>query len=142
MINVRSASAWVLTAGVLLAIGCEHTDSSVQPVAGTAPPPGVTNRQNAATERVVESVSYARCDHEQACNNVGDGKRYATRNVCMDQIRGDTANQLNAYNCPHGIDQQALDKCLSSLRAPGNCGFSLSNMLGQSDCRDSALCLK
>lgn len=140
MVNVRSATAWVLTAGVLLAVGCEHANNS-QAVAGTAPPEGVTNEQNAATQGVVDQISYARCDHEQTCNNIGEGRKYATREVCMDQVRGDTANQLNAYNCPRGIDQKGLNSCLSSLRS-GDCGVSLDTITRESNCRDHSLCMK
>jgi hypothetical protein len=140
MINVRSASAWVLAGGVLLAIGCEHSQqTAVQPVAGTAPSMGVTNRQNEAAARVVERLTYARCEHEQTCNNIGNGRRFATREVCIDSMRGTSANALNAYRCPHGIDEGALDVCLASLRS-GQCGGGFLEK--GPGCNDSDLCIK
>jgi hypothetical protein len=123
---------------VLLAIGCEHQQSAQEPVAGTAPPMGVTNQQQAAAGRVVDRLTHARCEHEQTCNNIGNGRRYATVTVCMDQMRGASANQLTAYNCPRGIDENRLDMCLASLRT-GQCGGFLQSSPG---CNDSDLCIK
>ena len=140
MVNVRSVSACAAAAAMLVAIGCEHNESR-EPVAGTAPTQGVTNEQNAATEPVVRQLAEARCAHEQQCNNIGDGKKYATNDVCLDQTHGNLANDLNAYNCPKGIDQRALDKCIASLRA-SDCNISLSRLAQERDCRSGAMCMK
>jgi hypothetical protein len=143
MLNGRSASGWAAAAGLALTmvvIGCEHAETRT-PVAGTAPVEGVTNQQNAAAERVVERLAYARCDHEQACKNIGNGRKYVTSEVCMDQVRGNTANDLNAYNCPRGIDQKALDTCLEALRSSG-CNFSLDALNRDNNCRSGAMCMK
>ncbi|MGD0678223.1 MAG: DUF6184 family natural product biosynthesis lipoprotein [Polyangiaceae bacterium] len=128
-----------LAAGALTVIGCSHNTPS--PVAGTEEPQGVMNQQNAADDRVVGDLTKARCDHEENCNDVGGGKKYASRDSCMDQVRGSTANDLNAYNCPRGIDDSALGRCLQSLRSE-QCGLSMGTITRLADCRSASLCLK
>jgi hypothetical protein len=130
-----------MAVGAIFAIGCDHSQSSQTAYPGTGPSEGVMNRQNLASERVVDRLSSARCDHEQTCNNIGDGRKYATVDVCMDQMRGEAANQLNAYRCPRGIDEKALDSCLASLQS-GQCGFSLDSINRDNNCRASSMCMK
>jgi hypothetical protein len=132
-----------MAAGVVLGLGCEHSQSS-QAVVGTGPmPEGVMNRQDIATERVVDRLSMARCSHEEKCNNIGDGRKFATTEVCMDQMRGQAANQLNSYRCPRGIDQNGLNSCLSTLQE-GHCGFefSLDALNRETSCRESSMCMR
>ena len=57
----------------------------------------VTSR-NAADKTVVDKLATARCDQEQGCNNIGPGAKFASRDVCLNQIRGSIGNDLNAYN--------------------------------------------
>jgi hypothetical protein len=144
MLNLRNASACAVAAGVALAtaaVGCERNPTYPQAVSGTGPSEGVTNAQNAATERVVDRLAYARCDHEQMCNNIGNGRKYATRDVCMDQVRGNANNDLNAYNCPRGINRGAFNACISALRS-GQCNFSLDTISRENDCRSGTLCMR
>jgi hypothetical protein len=140
MATIRSVSAWVATGAVLLAIGCERS-ASREPVAGTASPYGVTSRQSAATEAVVERLALARCSREQRCNNIGDVQRYPTYQVCVDRVRASVASDLNAYDCPHGIDQNALETCVRSLQT-GDCRLSVSRLEQEVACRGRALCTR
>ena len=136
-------TAAVASASVVV-IGCGHTDD--RNVATSANPPqsiGATNAQARWDDAsIVDRLSSARCDREQACDNVGDGKKYASRRVCIDQARGSTGNDINSYKCPGGIDAVAAQRCLSAI---GNeeCGAHPMEALTRlDDCRAGAMCLK
>jgi hypothetical protein len=102
---------------------------------------GVTNAQKIDTN-VVEELAIARCDREQSCNNVGvPHAKYASRNVCLAAMRGDMAPSLNGYDCPGGIDQKSLDRCLNAIHDEG-CGRPLDTLSRFERCRSSNLCLK
>jgi len=119
--------------GLLVACGGATQEPAV---AGT----GVTNPQK-ADSTVVSRLSAARCDREQGCSNVGAGKKYASRDVCMDQMRGSLANDLNAYECPHGIDEGQLDRCMTAIRSE-ECSHPLDTISRMDKCRTGALCMK
>jgi hypothetical protein len=137
--------AVALASAGMLALGCEHTDDRV----ATSPPAqqqmGSTNAQgmeSAPDSTVVKHLARARCDREQICNNVGDGRTYASRQVCVDQFRGAIANDLNAHQCPGGINDNAVAECLAAI---GNeeCGaHPMEAMVRADKCRSGALCMK
>ena len=129
----------------MLVLGCAHTDDRV---ATSRPAPrqmGVTNAQRAEIApdfTVANELARARCDREQTCNNVGDGRTYASRQACVDQFRGGVANDLNAHQCPGGINANAVEECLSAI---GNeeCGaHPMEAMVRMDKCRSGALCMK
>jgi hypothetical protein len=133
----------LVSAGALVA-GCEHTDDrravNSEPARATTRPMGVTNLQS-DTSSVVTRLSDARCNREEACNNVGDGKKYASRRVCLDQMRGSIANDLNAYQCP-GIDEAAVEKCQVAIRSE-ECGAHPFEEIARMDkCRSGQMCKK
>ena len=162
-----SASSFLpLLLACACACACEHSDPNTAsaPVhspdqenhlgsgAASLNPPGqgpsLDNRMGSASTQapnldgaVVNELATARCDREQSCNNVGHGQKYASRDVCMDQMRGSLANDLNAANCPSGIDQPAVDKCMAAIRAE-DCGHPLDTLARLEKCRTSALCMK
>jgi hypothetical protein len=142
MKTIRTVGAMSLAAGLLAAIGCaRHPSQTAAAVPGTQPPPGVMSQQNEAQMRVVDQLTNARCDHEQTCKNIGPGQKFVSRETCVDQVRGTMANDINAYNCPRGIDQQALDHCLSSLRSE-ECSFSFNRLFSENACGATSLCIK
>lgn len=102
---------------------------------------GVTSAQNQADTHVVDQIASARCDHEASCGNIAPGKKYGTREVCLDAMRGKTAPDLTAYNCPLGIDQRQLDACFKQLREQP-CSFSLGHLFSANQCSEAALCIK
>jgi hypothetical protein len=111
------------------------------PVAGSEAPAGVTQAQNAVDERVADKLASARCDREQKCDQIGQGRKYATREVCQTQLRSDTMSDLNAKNCPRGLDQGAVDHCLSAIQAEP-CTLSVDTFARIADCRAGAICMK
>lgn len=89
-----------------------------------------------AIRRIVE----ARCARETTCMNVGAGKHYASSDACMNNIRGDMKDDLNANECPHGIDSKELDECLAAIKAE-SCNNPIEKLSRVAACRTSDLCL-
>jgi hypothetical protein len=133
MKTLRMAIAVSLASAGILVLGCEHTQDHNVVTSEPAP-----TRDTA----VVDRLSNARCDREAACDNVGDGKKYASRQVCLDKIHGDIANDINSYQCPRGIDATAVSQCLTAI---GNeeCGAHPIEAITRVDkCRSGAMCMK
>jgi len=117
------------------------TRNPPSPSPGTAVPAGVTNAQNLADQEVVDRIARARCKRAVACNDVGDGKLYLSRELCTEQIRGNSANDMTGYNCPHGVDQGALDRCMAAIDvAP--CGKTTEKLADIAECKSDVLCMK
>jgi hypothetical protein len=123
----------VVTVGLLVACGGAHQEPAVS---GT----GVSSAQR-ADSAIVGQLAGARCDREQRCNNVGAGQKYASQNVCMDQMHGSLANDLNTYECPRGIDESQLDRCMTAIRSE-ECSHPLDTIARMEKCRTGALCMK
>jgi hypothetical protein len=142
---MKIAASAVLASLATVVLACaESTGPQAKgptPVPGTEPPAGVTEAQNAADQRVADRLASARCDHEEKCQNVGTGRKYATRDVCQIQLRSDTMGDLNAQKCPHGIDQDAVEHCVSAVQKEP-CSVSLNTLTRIADCRSGALCMK
>ena len=101
----------------------------------------VTSAQKNADEAVVDRLSAARCDQEQECKNVAPGAKYASRGVCMNQLRGSIGNDLNAYNCPRGLDRDAVDRCMAAIKTE-ECSHPFDTLKRYDKCRTGALCMK
>jgi hypothetical protein len=101
----------------------------------------VTSAQRDADTAVVQKLSAARCDQEQQCKNVGPGAKFASRTVCLDQLRGGMANDLNAYDCPRGLDRDAVDSCMAAIKTE-DCGHPFDTLKRYDKCRTGALCMK
>jgi hypothetical protein len=97
---------------------------------------GATQNQTAVA-RIVQ----ARCERETSCNNVGGDKRFADREVCGREIQKDMQDDLNAKDCPGGIDQKELSQCLDSIKKE-SCGNPLETINRLAACRTSDMCLK
>lgn len=94
-------------------------------------------QNNTAIERIVA----ARCEREATCNNVGSDKHYASRDVCTRDIRNDMRDDLNAKDCPAGIDQKELNECLQAIQKE-SCGNPLETISRLAACRTGDMCLK
>jgi hypothetical protein len=130
------ASSAVVSA-LVLACGSSNNKGAAVPNTST----GVTAPQQSADMKVVDQIATARCRHEQTCNNVGPGRHYESMNTCLDQMRGGTADELNAYNCPRGISSPALNHCVSSIEN-AQCGNLWDQLATSSDCRSQDLCMQ
>jgi len=127
------------TMGLLFACGAANEGP---PATGTpSSQTQVTSAQRNVDARVVDRLTAARCDQEEACKNIGPGAKYVSRDVCADQVRGSIANDLNGYNCPRGIDSEALDRCMAALKSE-ECNHPFDTLTRYDNCRTGALCMK
>lgn len=104
------------------------TNVTSAPVA--APPANISS---------VESLALARCEREAKCENIGDGKRYANREACMNDVRARGDNDLTTSTCPAGVNQSKLQTCLDEIRTE-RCSNPLDQLGRLSACRTDALC--
>jgi len=154
LLHDRSMSKSLILASLvsasLVLVACEHQDPNTPSgpypgVLANGPPPhqgGSTSAQAPNFDRgVVDTLSDARCDREEHCNNVGDGRKYATRQVCSDQMHGSLANDLNGYDCPRGIDKAALGVCLTAIHGE-ECAHPLDTIRRLAECRTGAMCIR
>jgi hypothetical protein len=149
MKTIHTLVAVSLAGAGMMALGCEHTDRNVATESPAATPVsqpmGATNAQAlgpTVDPGVVDRLANARCDREQTCDNVGDGRKYASRHVCMDQQKGSIANDLNSFQCPRGIDGAAVQQCLSAIGGE-ECGAHPVEAITRMDrCRNGAMCMK
>jgi hypothetical protein len=126
-------------AGLLFACGGANQGP---PATGTSDSPaGVTNSQKSADTAVVDRLATARCDQEQGCKNVGPGDKYTSRNACMDQMRGSIGNDLNGYSCPHGLDSDAVDRCMVAIKSE-ECSHPFDTLMRFDKCRTGPMCMK
>ena len=92
-------------------------------------------------DSAIQRIVAARCAREAACNNVGADKRFTSGEVCTQKVRADMRDDLNAKDCPRGIDQKELNECLEEIKNE-NCNNPI-DMIGRlAACRTSDLCLK
>jgi hypothetical protein len=123
---------------VLVALpACDRTSESsskttVTSVPVAAPPANPTS---------VESLALARCERETRCENIGDGKKYANRDACMNDVRAKGDNELTTSSCPAGINQSKLQTCLDEIRTE-RCNNPLDQLGRLSACRTDALCAR
>jgi hypothetical protein len=140
---------YILPAVALVAIaGCERKTNRVEPTfddrtAGRDLPPknddlavgGGPIALNNAVDKIVE----ARCDRELKCANVGADKKFADRAACSAAVKKSLADELNAEDCPAGIDTKELDECLHESRNE-DCKNPFDKVGRLAACRTSDLC--
>jgi hypothetical protein len=70
----------------------------------------------AATTSATASIADSRCERELRCENVGPDKKYSSMQDCKDRITTDWRDDLNARECPGGINRAELEECLAEIR--------------------------
>ena len=84
-------------------------------------------------------IAQARCEREQRCGNVGPDKTYASQSACVERVRADWAEDLNARECPEGIVQDELAECLEEIRNE-DCSSPFDTLGRITACRASDIC--
>ncbi len=135
----RTLCAVAASTALVLILGCEHEES-------TAPAPvtpGVTNMQGPDVEStVVDELAKAGCDREQRCFESGPpGRRFATRDECMGNLRQMMANDLSTYDCAKGFSRSGLDHCTSTIFNE-QCIHPLDTLSRKDDCRPWSICVQ
>ena len=139
---MRHIEILTLVSGLFIAaIGCnkEVGRPAAKPtspaVAGRDP---VTGRASApASAR--DSIAEARCARERHCDNIGDNKKFSSEQDCLSRIRADWKDDLNARECPSGVNRQELNECLSAVRGE-DCSNPLDTLSRVAACTKSKIC--
>ncbi len=142
---VRVSMSITAIATVLLAAcnrdqaqGIEPKDPNEQDRSGTTTLTGASwVSNNGAIDRIVAS----RCAREVMCSNVGAAKHFTSSEVCAREIRTKLNDELNASECPNGIDRKELDECLDAIRNE-SCSNPIESIGRLAACRTSDLCMK
>jgi hypothetical protein len=92
-------------------------------------------------ESAIGRIVAARCEREMRCTNVGADKKYATPDACSQKIRTEMHDDLNAKDCPYGVDQKELEECLTDIRKE-ECNNPIDTISRVAACRTGDMCLK
>ena len=127
---------WVLAVGLDSApvtTGCGHDETGTPTATGAS----VATSPN---DDAITRITTARCDREVACNNVGDGKKYADKGACEREVRQDTNSSLRASECGV-VKGPEMDSCLSEITGQ-KCGDPFDAVSRMAACRQGKLCTK
>jgi len=117
------------------------TPTAPTPMADDNHPKNTEPSQGAMSEHrsAVDAITTARCDREQTCDNIGSGKKYASRSECVTKVRSDWQSDLNTLECPKGIVQAKLQTCLDEIRTEG-CANPIQALSRVVSCRQAEIC--
>jgi hypothetical protein len=93
-----------------------------------------------ALETAASAIAAARCDHENACNQIGNGRAYTTADACMAELTASAMADLKTHPCPSGIDSNVVAKCAGMLKQE-SC-HPLSMLSRMYTCRPANLCVQ
>ncbi len=124
---------------LVTAIGCAGGNAATPPSRNVAEPMarGGGPRSGAGRPlpflRAIDTVSKESCAHEQKCDRMGAGRRFATLPACQDVMEKTTRRNLAV--CDSGyVESDALLDCVEAIRS-GACGVDL-----EAACRFDAMC--
>ena len=58
----------------------------------------------------------AACERKQECDEIGDGKPHSSPQACLMTARRHAHVELDQLSCENGLDANAFDRCLKSIR--------------------------
>ena len=129
-------------ASLLSAVGCNHESQERDPnIASTTTPVAGTMTPASRTRSAAEQLSHARCEREQSCGNIGNDKTYSSSQDCMARVSNDWKDDLNARECPGGINQKQLDECLAQIKAEA-CSSPLDTLARITECTSAQICIE
>ncbi|MBX3187991.1 MAG: hypothetical protein KF819_13290 [Labilithrix sp.] len=123
---------------LLVAAGCKREDTGEPRSATTTT--GAPGMGTLANEEGMGRIIEARCDREVACDNVGEGKKYVTRERCRKDIRAATVAELGPNPCPNGLREERINACISEVRGE-KCSVSGDDLAKVAVCRHAAICV-
>lgn len=117
---------------LVMAVGCSHSaerEPELRPASSTF----------LSNDRAVEKLARANCARELACENIGAGRRYETRELCLSTFQREKYEQLGFRQCMLGVDHGELDACAQEIMAT-DCRSPLDTLEGLRACDASGLC--
>jgi len=146
--------ALVAALGAVALVGCERRDDKynrttvVTPVESPKtvdrdlPPKGNDLGVGGGPVEIsmaLDKIVGARCDREMKCGNVGGDKKFSTRDACMSEVKKEFSDDINAEECPAGVDGKELSECLTEARNE-DCANPFDTIGRVAACRTSDLC--
>ena len=129
----------------LLVAACHKDDTppAANPSARTNDTSVTTASVNAPEQRAAasatNSIAESRCAREERCDNIGDNKKFSSNDDCMARIRADWKDDLNARECPRGINQPELRECLTEIRNE-DCSSPFDTLSRVAACTSGQIC--
>jgi len=96
-------------------------------------------RPASRTGSATEAIAQARCAREQRCNNIGNDEKFSSSGDCLTSIRNDWKDDLNARECPGGVEQDDLQECLTEIRNE-DCNSPFDTLERISACTAAQIC--
>ncbi len=135
-----------LAVALVSVVGCNHESSERDPhvAAYNHEPttPQVGNMTPASrTRSAAEQIAQSRCERERECGNIGPDKTFSSSQDCLARIQNDWKDDLNARECPGGINQKQLDQCLAQVRAEA-CSSPFDTLARITECTSGQICIE
>jgi len=93
------------------------------------------------TRSAAEQIAQSRCEREQECGNIGKDKTFSSSQDCLARIQNDWKDELNARECPGGINQKELNECLAQVRAEA-CANPFDTLARITECTSRQICIE
>ncbi|HXK19690.1 MAG TPA: DUF6184 family natural product biosynthesis lipoprotein [Polyangiaceae bacterium] len=93
------------------------------------------------TWSATEQIARSRCEREQECGNIGPDKTFSTSQDCLVRIENDWKEELNARQCPGGINQKELNECLEQVRGE-DCANPFHTLARITECTSGQICIE
>jgi hypothetical protein len=130
--------------GLLLdrcAVACRNDAAATTTTTGAASTGSTTESGNIRHTTATARISGARCDREDVCDPFGEGKRHASRNDCDHAEYARAQSELRPSDCPKGVDDTRLRRCLASLEKL-DCLLLTTELASIDECAPAALCMQ
>jgi len=124
-----SAAAGALV--LLSASACDHERSGETTTSGAEIIPA---------DDAVNRLTVRRCERENECKNVGEGKRYEDNGNCEREVAHEIAAELRPAVCTYGVRGDRLEECMQTLRKE-KCGNPMGTVSSLTTCRTGRICL-
>lgn len=122
----------------LLAAAC-HKDESPPAADATSRDTTVGAQPRAETASATESIAESRCAREERCQNIGDNRKFSSADDCIARVRADWKDDLNARECPAGVNQPELRECLTEIRNE-DCSSPFDTLSRVAACTSGQIC--
>lgn len=116
--------------------GCNRSNDP-EPMAPASRP--IVDTPRSATMSATESIARSRCEREQRCGNIGGDKKFSSTDDCLTRVRSDWKDDLNARECPGGVNHTQLDECLTEIRNE-DCSSPLDTLERVAACTAGQIC--
>ena len=116
---------------LLSASACDHERSGETTTSGAEIIPA---------EDAANRLTARRCERENECKNVGEGKRFDDNGTCEREVAREIATELRPAVCTYGVRGDRLEECMTTLRKE-KCGNPMGAVSALTACRTGRICL-